>query len=105
MQNRSNNVSRRSDSSQPAQSGDRQLRYCRRCLLSEMAGQETLYQSVQRLRAAMPERERASDAEYEARLAVCRECPSLDHASCMQCGCYAEVRALKRAVHCPVKKW
>ncbi len=95
---------RRLRSPEPSQPGGQQ-RYCRRCLLSEMTGQETIYQSIQRLRAAMPEKERASDEEYAARLAVCRECRFLDHATCMQCGCYAEVRALKRSVRCPAKKW
>ena len=78
---------------------------CRRCFLYEMDGQETYYQSVVRLRQAMPAAEKADDAEYDRRLSVCRECSYLDNATCMQCGCYAEVRALKRAARCPVKRW
>ncbi len=81
------------------------LRRCRRCFLYEMDGQETYYQSIVRLRQAMPASEKADDAEYARRLSVCRECPYLDNATCMQCGCYAEVRALKRAARCPAKRW
>lgn len=80
-------------------------RRCRRCFLYEMDGQETAYRSVTRLRRAMPEKEKADDAEYARRLAVCRDCGDLDHATCMQCGCYAEVRALKRTACCPVRRW
>lgn len=78
---------------------------CRRCFLYEMDGRETYYQSVVRLRRAMPAAEKADDAEYERRLSVCRQCPHLDNATCVQCGCYAEVRALKKSARCPVKRW
>ena len=78
---------------------------CRRCLLSNMDDKEDYYQSVLRLRRAMPEKERTADEEYGKRLEICRECGALDHAVCMQCGCYAEVRALKRRNRCPDGKW
>ncbi len=89
----------------PEAVGEPALRRCRRCFLYEMDGKETYYQSVVRLRQAMPAAERADDVEYDRRLSVCRECPHLDNATCMQCGCYAEVRALKRAARCPMKRW
>ncbi len=78
---------------------------CRRCLLRDMEEQESLYQSVLRLRRAMTEKERAVEGEYKRRLDICRECAFLDRAVCMQCGCYAEVRALKRGARCPVGRW
>ena len=78
---------------------------CRRCFLYEMDGQEPYYQSVIRLRQAMPAKEKADDAEYNWRLSVCRECPDLDNATCMQCGCYAEVRALRKDARCPRGRW
>ena len=61
---------------------------CRRCLLRDFA-----------------EEDRAEDAEYERRLAVCRECSFLFEATCLACGCYAEFRALPKHARCPKKRW
>ena len=49
----------------------------------------------------MPRRVRTPDAEYTARLEHCRTCPSLNAGTCMQCGCYVEMRAARLDMHCP----
>ena len=66
-------------------------RICRRCLLRDLAeeDQKNLRQYLSRIK---PE-DRADEAEYERRLAVCRECSFLEEATCLACGCYAEFRA------------
>ena len=74
---------------------------CRRCLLQDMADENDYWQSVQRYRATMPRRLRTPDEEYEARLQACRGCESLQNGTCMQCGCYVEMRAARIDMHCP----
>ena len=77
---------------------------CRRCLLAQTdpAG---LYQAVLRRIEQLPPDERATDAEYRARLAVCAECAELQNGICAQCGCFAELRAAKTAMYCPLRNW
>ena len=75
---------------------------CRRCLLQDMADENDYYASVVRYRATMPRRVRTPDAEYTARLEHCRACPSLNAGTCMQCGCYVEMRAARTDMHCPL---
>jgi hypothetical protein len=78
-----------------------QPKRCRRCLLQDMA-ENDYYASVVRYRATMPRRVRTPDAEYTARLEHCRTCPSLNAGTCMQCGCYVEMRAARTDMHCPL---
>ena len=79
---------------------------CRRCLLEEL-GEEDLLRSLDELKAAMPEADRADSAEYERRLSECRKCDELNDGTCAKCGCYVEFRALKKRMHCPHenRKW
>ena len=79
-----------------------QPKRCRRCLLQDMADENDYYASVVRYRATMPRRVRTPDAEYAARLEHCRACPSLNAGTCMQCGCYVEMRAARTDMHCPL---
>ena len=36
-----------------------------------------------------------------ARLACCKACDALNAGTCMQCGCYVEMRAARLDMHCP----
>ena len=85
---------------------DNVKRICRRCLLEE-TGENDLIQSLEELRSALPEEEKADSGEYSARLEKCRSCDSLNSGTCVKCGCYVEFRALKKAMHCPHedRKW
>lgn len=74
---------------------------CRRCLLQEMTDENDYYQSVVRYRAALPAKKRTPDAAYAARLACCKACDALNAGTCMQCGCYVEMRAARLGMHCP----
>ena len=78
---------------------------CRRCLLYEMAGTEDIYAHVLKTKELMPLSEQTADNEYQERLSVCKECNNLLDATCLKCGCYVEIRAIKKDAHCPVKKW
>ena len=75
---------------------------CRRCLLRDMTGENDYYQSVLRYRASLPAAKRTPDDLYENRLAACRACAELDNGTCMACGCYVEMRAARRDMHCPL---
>ena len=86
---------------------EEQPKRCRRCLLREMTDENDYYESVKRYRTSMPAKQRTPDAEYESRVQLCRACGFLDSGTCMQCGCYVEMRAARRDMHCPMKdqKW
>ncbi len=43
----------------------------------------------------------AQKGEYDARLELCKECEKLIGGMCRVCGCFVEVRAAKKSVHCP----
>ena len=80
---------------------------CRVCLLRDMAERADVYGYVLKTRAMLSEKERADDALYERRLALCRACPHLLAATCLKCGCYVEIRAAARRSRCPLteRKW
>ena len=63
---------------------------------------EDVYKRQERYRATMPRRLRTPDALYETRLACCRDCEALQNGTCMQCGCYVEMRAARSDMHCPL---
>ena len=74
---------------------------CRRCLLQEMADGTDSYQSVVRYRATLPAQKRTPDDAYAARLARCNAWDQLNAGTCLQCGCYVEMRAARLDMHCP----
>ena len=78
---------------------------CKKCLLYEIAGKEDIYAHVLKTRALLAPKELVSDEKYQERLDTCRECDNLLDATCLKCGCYEEIRALKTSAHCPYKKW
>jgi hypothetical protein len=80
---------------------------CRRCLLREMTDENDYYESVKKYRAALPAKKRTPDDAYEERVQLCRSCEFLGSGTCMQCGCYVEMRAARIDMHCPLKerKW
>lgn len=77
---------------------------CKKCLLADIEPGEEL-RKINELIAMMPEREKASNKKYEIRLNSCRECAALAMGTCMECGCYVELRAMKNNARCPRKKW
>jgi hypothetical protein len=73
---------------------------CRRCMLEDLPGEQPLRELVLKRIALIPDGERTGDTEYAGRLALCRGCEQLNRGTCAQCGCYVEIRAAKRALHC-----
>lgn len=76
------------------------LRECKRCLLYEMAD-KSAYESIKSYIDAIPDDIKCDKDIYAARLAVCRECDNLLSGMCRKCGCYVEIRAIKRDGTCP----
>ena len=77
--------------------------YCKKCLSGVQA--EAYEEMIEACRAAIGVRDRTEDGEMERRMALCQSCEFLLAATCRACGCYAELRAMKKASHCPKKKW
>ena len=72
-----------------------------RCLLKE-AGEAEMAASIAEYVALLDESVRTPVAAYQARLALCRDCPELLNGTCRLCGCYVETRAAKRGQQCPM---
>ena len=72
-----------------------------RCLLKE-AGEAEMAASIAEYVALLDEAVRAPEDEYQARLALCQDCPELQSGTCRLCGCYVETRAAKRNQSCPM---
>lgn len=70
-----------------------------RCLLAD--NWPELHRTVAEYVALLPEEQRVSGDIYQARLAVCGQCPHLRDGTCALCGCYVEARAAKKGQKCP----
>ena len=77
---------------------------CKRCLLSSYDPMK-MYESVQIRISLIDDDERTCEDEYRERLRICEGCDDLSSGSCLQCGCFVELRAAYKDMHCPsVKK-
>lgn len=59
------------------------------------------YEDVQQFIAVLPDAQKVSQEVYNSRLAVCRACAHLSEGTCVKCGCYVEMRAIKKRMTCP----
>ena len=66
-----------------------------------MEDERLLQRLLQEWQDALPEEKRTDDAVYAARLGQCKACVHLQGGVCALCGCYVELRALKRRMYCP----
>lgn len=76
---------------------------CKRCLLRELDGE--YFKSVYQYIDSLPEEQKTGPDEYAKRLEVCQACGDLQNGMCAQCGCFAEVRAAKKCLACPMGRW
>ncbi len=77
---------------------------CRRCLLQEMENENDYYQKVIIYRNLLSQKIKTPDDIYNERLNYCKRCEYLESGTCMQCGCYVEIRAARIDMHCPLDK-
>lgn len=78
-------------------------RICKKCMIGIEAESDLLL--IEKNRAAIPEKRRATDPELDRRISLCEECEKRNGPTCLACGCYVELRALRADSHCPYKKW
>ena len=78
-------------------------RICRKCLMGQQA--EDHLALIEKNIRATPEKHRAAQEEYDRRVGICEECEKRNGATCMGCGCFVELRAIRKDSHCPYKKW
>ena len=72
-----------------------------RCLIGEMPDEAELAKIIRDRIDTIPEEDRVPEEEYVARLAKCRECRHLQRGTCARCGCYVEIRAVRKWKQCP----
>ena len=82
---------------------DEKRKICKKCLLSEIDESEVFLQ-IKKLIDIMPDAEKCSADEYKRRLGICKECGLLNEGTCRACGCYVELRAIKKDARCPQEK-
>ena len=80
------------------------MRPCKKCLLADFDS-GGLARSVSERIALLDDSVKADKHTYAQRLDICRECDDLTNGMCAQCGCFAELRAAKKDMRCPVRKW
>lgn len=73
---------------------------CRKCLLSDEAD-KAAYATIKDYIDSLDPSRKVDDATYQSRLDHCRKCDHLHNALCVKCGCYVEVRCIKKLLHCP----
>ena len=79
---------------------DKKRKLCKKCLLSEIDEGEVFLQ-IKKLIDIMPAAEKCREDEYKRRLGICKECSFLNEGTCEACGCYVELRAIKKDARCP----
>lgn len=84
---------------------DEKVRFCRKCLTSELAEQADTYRTIKEHVDNLDPDVRADQEQYTQRLDTCRQCEWLLEGMCRSCGCYVELRAAVIKNVCPRKKW
>lgn len=74
--------------------------FCRKCLLEDL-DEDDFFRALKERIAAYPQNKRVGDSEYRRRLDICRGCEQLQNGMCALCGCYVELRAVKKQSFCP----
>ena len=78
-------------------------RICKKCLDGQQA--EDYLKMIEKSKAAVSPRERADDGDYDRRIETCESCSYLSGPTCLACGCYVELRAIRKSSRCPYRKW
>lgn len=81
-------------------------KFCKRCFIDELDYDEAL-EDIKRYIKDFPTEKRVSEGVYSERLAKCKACEELENGICRKCGCFVELRALKKGMYCASeeKKW
>ncbi len=74
--------------------------FCLRCLIEDL-GDEELAAVLREGIEMIPQEHQVSREIYERRLDACRKCDHLVNGLCKFCGCFVEMRAMKKRGSCP----
>ena len=74
--------------------------YCKRCLLSEI-DKDKYFENIYEYISLIPHEQKCSEELYRERLDLCKGCDSLVNGMCSECGCFVEVRAVRKISRCP----
>lgn len=79
---------------------------CKKCLLEELDKDEFIENLINYVNN-YPVEKKADETTYKNRLEICKNCENLIDGMCTLCGCFIELRAVKRNMYCPdvPKKW
>lgn len=79
---------------------------CKKCLLAELDKDEYIENLIKYIEN-FPSDKKADKITYENRLEICKQCDNLTDGMCSLCGCFVELRAIKKNMYCPdvPKKW
>lgn len=78
-------------------------RICKKCLIGQQA--QDYIALIEKNKAATPVQYRTPEDVYDRRIVICENCEKLSGPTCMACGCYVELRAIRKDSKCPYKKW
>lgn len=78
-------------------------RICKKCLIGQQA--EDYLQLIAKNKAVLNPRDRTDDETYDCRITVCEACEKLSGPTCLACGCFVELRAIRKSARCPYRKW
>ena len=81
-----------------------ETRICRQCDILSKLPQDVSNQ-VAKLYALLPGREKATEEQMLERIAVCSGCDRREGSTCLECGCYIEIRVMKKDARCPKRNW
>lgn len=80
--------------------GDHPQRFCRKCLLQDIA-EEDFLRNMRQYIEGLDEDIKTEEPEYQRRLQLCCQCSKLMRGLCRVCGCFVEYRAAVKKNHCP----
>lgn len=79
-------------------------KHCLKCLLRDM-NQNAYFENLHEYIKNLDDDIKVSEAVYEERLAICKECDYLLEGMCRACGCFVELRAVIQNNVCSYAKW
>lgn len=74
---------------------------CKRCLIRDLGEKEAL-ECIQAFKDRVVSEHQTDNAEYEQRLAICKDCKWLHIGVCQKSGYYVEAKAYVKEQHCPL---
>ena len=75
------------------------MKICKKCLLEDLDEDEYI-RSLKDYIKNYPEEKKADEAAIAERLRICTGCEHLSRGMCGKCGCYVELKCIKKEAFC-----